>query len=306
VWGGEASAVLHPTPDGQHAFLPLVARRVGSGSLRWTVSGETGVYGGPLLHAPMPARAWGDFWRNLQQAYGSMTLFVPPGTVWQPPRHGKGLICHTHRLALEPDGVGAGYNRGLKSRLNKARRLGITVVEGTDAASVEQYVRLYRDTLGRWGEETSWPRPPGFFHALRHHGQPHVKLWLALQEGRTIAGIWVATFGQEAHYLAGSTAEAGLQAGGSHVLLDHAVREAATAGCHYFDFGASGGREGLIRFKEAFGARPTSYGEVHLWSPAVRLYWFLKDSRRQRQALAAPNTVPAPVTAPGAVEEALC
>jgi hypothetical protein len=254
----------------------------------------------------MPARAWPDFWQGLQRDFGSLTVFVPPGTIWEPPRHGQGLTIQTHRLALSGTASTAGYNRGLKSRLNKARRLGIHVVEGLDADSVDAYIRLYGQTLGRWGDRATWPRPPTFFHALHRHGHPQVRLWLAKQGGDVIAGIWVATFGREAHYLAGATAAEGLQAGGSHLLLDHALHEAQAAGCHSFDFGSSGDWEGLIRFKESFGAQPVPYGEVRLWSPATRLYWFLKDSWPKRQTDAVPAERPAPVAAPAAMEEATC
>jgi hypothetical protein len=303
VWGGETSAVLHPTPDGQEALLPLVSKRLAGGLLRWTVSGETGVYGGPLTPRPMPARAWRDFWRTLAREYGAMTLFVPPLTDWSPPAHGQSLICQTHRLDLQAGDPTAAYNRGLKGRLNKARRLGLTVVQASSAAHVDRYVKLYGDTLGRWGERTSWPRPPGFFHALFQHGTPHVTLRLALLDGEAVAGIWTAEYGAEVHYLAGSTADEGLAAGGSHLLLDDAVQAAARAGCRWFDFGASGGWPGLIRFKESFGAVPVPYGEIRLWSPAVRCYWFIKDSWRRRGADGALATPP---VAADAAEEATC
>lgn len=300
VWGGETTAVLQPTPDGQEALVPLVSRRLAGRTLRWTVSGDTGVYGGPLLRAPMPAGAWPAFWQDLAREHGAMTLFVPPGTTWEPPARGSAIVRQTHRLDLS---VGTDrYSRSLKRRLAQARRLGVTVEAG-GAADVAAYLRLYADTLDRWGERTSWRRPARFFHALWHHGQPHVTLWLARLSGRPVAGIWTATFGAETHYLAGATAADGLEAGGSHLLLDHAVRTAAEAGGRVFDFGASGGWPGLIRFKAGFGATPAPYGEVRLWTPAVRLYWFFKDHWRLR---ASPGSAPRPSSTPAAAEEAAC
>jgi hypothetical protein len=302
VWGGEATAVLQPTPDGQEALLPLVSRHLGGGTLRWTVSGETGVYGGPLLRSPLPASAWPAFWHDLAAEHGSMTLFVPPGTAWEPPRRGTGLVRQTHRLDLTDGDPGHRYNRGLKARLNRARRLGLTIVAGDQEADVGRYIRLYADTVARWGDRTSWLRPPAYFHALHRHGTPQVRLWLALMDDTPVAGIWTGTLGAEAHYLGGATAQEGLQAGGSHLLLDHAVREAAAAGCRVFDFGASGDGAGLVRFKEAFGTVPVPYGEIRLWAPTVRLYWFLKDSWRNRRS----GGPQAPAEAPRVAEEAAC
>ena len=282
VWGGETAAILHPTPDGQQALLPIVRRRLARGWLDWTVSGDTGVYGGPLLPQTMEAGAWPAFWQDLRQTFGPVTLIIPPGVAWQPPRHGRVVMRSTHRMALDQHPVGQAYSRGLRSRLNRARRLGVTVAVAADAEGVAIYDQMYRETLGRWGDRTSWVRPPAFFRALHQHGTPQVRLWLATLAGTAIAGIWVATFGGEAHYLGGATGQAGLAAGGSHLLLDHALSAAAADGCRTFDFGASGGWPGLVQFKEGFGARPEAYGEVHLWPPAMRLYWHLKHGRLLR------------------------
>ncbi|MBC7544582.1 MAG: GNAT family N-acetyltransferase [Candidatus Sericytochromatia bacterium] len=299
VWGGEAGAVLHPTPDGQQALLPLVSRRLARGWLQSSVSGETGVYGGPLLPQPMAAGAWPAFWRDLQRRHGSMTLFIPPGVAWSPPSHGEAIRRQTHRLILGESSLEAGYSRGLRAKLNRARRQGIRIEAGTDAAAVAVYEGLYRDTLVRWGDGTSWERPTHFYEALLRHGAPSVRLWLAWLDDQPIAGIWVATFRKQVHYLAGATAPAGLAVGGSHLLLDHALRQAAAEGGTVFDFGASGDRPGLIQFKQGFGATPVPYGEIRLWQPAVRMYWYFK------QRLAAASPVPASLAAASPVPSSL-
>lgn len=279
VWGGETQTVLHPTPSGGSVLLPLIRRRLARGLIPWSISGETGVYGGPLTDERLSITEWRLLWALLPASFGSMTVFLPPGMPWEAPADGQVILHETHRLALDDGPPRQRYNRGLKAKLNRALRQELTVREGTDLAAVDAYWSLYEQTLARWGDRTSWVRPRAFFDALLAHGHPDVRLYLAYQGERVVAGVWISHFGAEACYLAGATAADALELGGSHLLIDHAIGQAAANGQRWFDLGASGGRAGLIHFKSGFGAQPVSYPEIRLWAPPMRLYWWLKSRR---------------------------
>jgi hypothetical protein len=259
--------------------LPLSVRALARGFLPLAVSGETGAYGGllapePLAEAEVEAcyAAIGARWPDFQ------VVGNPFATGPHLPARAEVQAEATHLLALKPlEELRKGFSRGAKSRGNKARKQGLEVRVRADVAAVDAFYPLYEDSVRRWGEKLTWPRPRAFFEALLAHGAPEAHFLIAYSAaGEPVSALLLAGHGPVVHYLAGATRADFLDACPSNLLMEEALARAAAEGRQFFDFGASNGLAGVVQFKESFGAVPAPYFSFARRTMAGRAYFLLR------------------------------
>jgi hypothetical protein len=299
-------------PDGRWALLPLTIRPLAKGLVPIATAGETGAYGGLVSPSPLSGddemaayaairRRYPDLWVvGNPFATSSAPMPVVPG--------GESEAQSTHVLALKPfPELRAGFSRGCKARGNKARKSGMTLRVSQDPADAAVYYGLYEDTMQRWGEKLTWARPLAFYERLLAEGGPAVRLLLAEQDGRVISGLLFAAHGRVAHYVAGATLAEALPQCPSNFLMEEALVAYAAEGFETFDFGPSNGLDGVMKFKESFGAEPLAFGAQRAATGSSRLYFalrrpydklhhwraHLRDARQPKSA--SPNPAPAGV-----------
>lgn len=284
AFGGRVDCALFGFPDGNWAMLPVTIKGHARGLLLHGYSGETGVYGGLLAPRPLAPAQEASVYAVLASRYPNMQVFGNPFAAGVLPEGGgwERLDHSTHVLELgSPEVMRAGFSRGCKARGNKARRAGVTteVYAGSDKAEV--FYRLYLDSVRRWGDRVTWTRPLSFFEAVLGAGDPHVSLHLARFEGRPAAVKLVCGWGEVAHYLAGAADESLMEHCPSNLLMEHVVEVWHGRGMQFLDLGSSNGLEGVVRFKESFGAKPHGYSEIRRKGALGRLYFNLHGPYRQ-------------------------
>jgi hypothetical protein len=261
--------------DGTLALFPMHESGPG-GRLCRRVSVEPGVYGGPISDRPLAAAHFATLAAHFTERspggcavvgnpFAGGALPVLPGCASVP--------LQTHLLPLEGGaaGVWRGMTKGHRCNVRQAERLGVRVAVAAGAEAVAAYYAVYQDSIRRWGAQARSCYPESLFHHLLAAGEPFARLWLARAQGEIVSGALVLSWGPVAVYWHGATLERAFALRPSHAVVMAAIEDAIARGCRWFDFNPSGGLEGVIRFKEGFGARPV---ECATWElpprPAAR------------------------------------
>lgn len=180
----------------------------------------------------------------------------------------EGFICRedfTQALTLSKDEqtLYQKLNRGGKSNLNQAKKHGITVRLARTDSDIHAYYALYRDTLRRWGDSALFEYPESLFFTIFAHAGDGIKIWLAEKEAVIVAGVIIFYWNRIATYWHGASHQDYFQCYPNNMLHMEIIRDAAAAGFRYYDFGPSGGQEGVARFKKSFGAVELPFVSAH-------------------------------------------
>ena len=262
-------------------------RPLAKGWLPLASAGETGAYCGLVSRQPMPGPKEAAAYRAVRRRYPDLWVVGNPfGASGLAPLPGADTREDaTHVLALKPlPELRAGFSRGCKARGNKARKAGLRLRVSRDVADARRFYALYEDTMVRWGDKLTWARPLAFYEHLMAEGGERVQLFLAYEGDRLVSGLLFAAYGRVAHYVAGATLASALPLCPSNFLMEEAMAHYAERGFAIFDFGPSNGLEGVIQFKESFGASPVPFSVQHAHTLASRCYFTLRGRYERLQA----------------------
>jgi hypothetical protein len=156
-------------------------------------------------------------------------------------------------LPEDPADLRRRWSRGHVSAVNKAARAGLTVTEARTEAQWRDYVRIYRLSLERWADPVVVHREELFLDLARS-GSDRVRLWLVERDGAAIAGAICCYQGRSVVYWHGALDVAHQDLRPATFLHAQVMRHAVEAGYRWYDFCPSGGSQGVVTFKERFGA----------------------------------------------------
>ena len=169
-------------------------------------------------------------------------------------------VSSTIRMSERP-----GLSKGRKWSANRARKSGVEVRASND---FERFMAIEAEHLqAKYGVQPTHTAEQIRLLAERFPG--HIKLFGGYQDGELVGGVIIYESAQVAHaqYIAATAQGKELAALDAvlEVLLEETFAQKA-----YFDFGISterGGRylnEGLINYKESYGARAIAYDHYEL------------------------------------------
>lgn len=139
--------------------------------------------------------------------------------------------------------------------LRRAARIGLSVEEATDEASIDEFAAMYLETMGRLDADPYYRFDASYFHRLFEYLRPNVRLFLARNlQGRRVAGALCLQGGQTLHYHLGGRVDGGDSGFATRLVLHEAAERAAAEGKRWFHLGGglSGRQDGLFRFKAGF------------------------------------------------------
>ncbi len=220
-----------------------------------------GGYGGIISEQPLQPGEMGKIYSHLTGLKAALSITTNPFAEDTLPESFITEETCTHALQLpeDPELLSKKLNRGGKSNLNQAVKKGVTVREDASLEAVDTYIALYRDTLQRWGDSTIFTYPDAFFSNLFEAAGEHAKLWLAEADGKIIAGAIVFYWNRVVTYFHGSSLQDYFKHYPNNLLHMEIMRHAVQEGFTLYDFGPSGGQEGVIRFKKSFGAESYTF-----------------------------------------------
>ena len=256
--------------DGAIAVLPCLAStkkgRTLLGKLRLK-SSVFGGYGGIVASGNLPAAQQLEIYQYFARQRASISLYTNPffTTTAQLPDSFSCRQDFTQALELTGDEavLRKKLNRGAKSNLNQAKKHGITVRLAKTEHDIHAYYALYKDTLRRWGDAALFIYTESLFFTLFSHIGDSIKIWLAEKEGVIVAGAIIFYYNRIVSYWHGASHEDYFQCYPNNMLHMEIILNAAAAGFHYYDFGPSGGQEGVVRFKKSFGAQELPFVSAH-------------------------------------------
>ena len=271
IWSSYTNGRIQPAPrlvlfsDGAEALLPLSLERVAHGLAKRFLSSPAGTFGGWLSSERLGADHAHLLCDFLVTNFGNLVWRLNPYDEHslQAPIRGK-VEDETQLLDLSI-GFDAIHRRWTKGRgatarkARKARKAGVVVTSASDLGEFETYYEIYRDSLRRWGDKATAKYDWGLFQEICQRKSPYVILWLAVYQGKTVAGALCFYSKNHVVYWHGAALEDYFTLRPVNLLLYEAIKHACEEGYAWFDFNPSGGHEGVRAFKRSFGteSRPS-------------------------------------------------
>lgn len=269
LWQNYPDFQIQPQPkliafsDGKTALLPLSVQRSHGGLINLYVSSPSETFGGWIStsqltvdHAVLLANFLvHNLGRNLVWRFNPYDELVF--------KTGIQVTAEdvTHALNLE-----RGFEALFKPQSSIARKARKAVKEGVllkTASTLEEwqeYYQVYLDSLQRWGRKWGRAASSGYpwelFQKIFHRNSPNIKLWVAWYENRIVSGAIYFYSKKHVVYWHGSSLEAYFHLRPANLVMYEVIKNCCERGYSWFDFNPSGGMEGVVAFKESFGAKP--------------------------------------------------
>jgi hypothetical protein len=157
---------------------------------------------------------------------------------------------------------GLTFSSNHRRNINKAKSLGIHLIDQAPEAAIADHFRLRQNSFARRsarGEQIFESFP------MRYISTGHGKLWQCGLEGEVLSSNLVV-FGLDGawHYESAGTSPEGFKKGASHFLHAVTMDAAREAGVRWYDLGgAASTNPGLARFKEGFAPQRWKKVELH-------------------------------------------
>ena len=177
--------------------------------------------------------------------------------------HRKDDFTQTVDLTQGYDKLAGNYSRSCKKQIKKGRRFGFEVRSASSERDVAAYLEIYHENLVRWNKSGGGYSSEIFSRVLRMGKEEATqgKLWLVVEAGtgQIVGGTLVFYWDWHAVEWHGVFNRRYFQHGVRNYLVDTIIRDACLRGCSLYDFNPSGGHDGVVRFKESFGAEPLPF-----------------------------------------------
>ena len=193
-------------------------------------------------------------------------------------------------LGKSEEEILAGAAQGLRRKIRKADKAGITVETSTDPKDIKKFYEIELETAARHKfVEFSEDFLQKQFEAFAKYDQ--VKLYTAKLDGEILAQNFMIFYGNEASYHYGVSTELGTKYSGAPLLHMQAMRDARERGISRYNFwGITGVDEtkhrfyGVSQFKRSFGVEELKYLHAHdmILKPAKYKFNYLVEKIRAK------------------------
>ena len=293
---GEGAARLFVWTEQDYTIaLPLLLRpldELPGAEPGWTDATSVYGYAGPIQsHSEVPAAVVNNFQQALREELNALrvvTLFSRLNTFLPQADVLAGLgECQTLQKTVSIDLTlplatqRAGYRQSLKAAVNKVRRAGVTCVHDRDGAYLDDFVRIYHETMHRVEAGQQYYFTPDYFTQTLKHLGTSANLFMGMHEGRAVCGaFFIECGGIVQNHLSGTLDEA-LPIAPMKLLLDEARVWATGMGYQVLHLG--GGvtpdpHDPLLHFKAGFSTRQHDFN-VWRWILAPDAYRRLGEQK---------------------------
>ena len=263
IWNVYTEGKMYPDPklivfnDGKEALLPLSCQKGLKGLAKNYISSPAGTYGGWISTDDMDADHAAPVVEFLTKKLGNILWRINP--------HDEsirkiglqiGAYDETQVLRLEEgfEEIYKTWTNGHRSAANKASGAGVLVRPATALEEWKMYYQVYEDSLRRWKDRATSRYHWTIFQEMFRRKSSNIRLWLAIFQGKVIAGA--INFHAKRH-IAGwhlATLEEHFSLRPANLLMREVIKNACEQKYSVFDFNPSGGHEGVKKFKSGFGA----------------------------------------------------
>jgi hypothetical protein len=244
--------------DGNRAIFPLFRRQI----IRplpfyWHESSVIGTYGGPVFEITPSQEQYNEVVADLIREKTNISVVSNPFVETILPTNVRHLQLFVQTLGLEYgfSETWKGYSNGRQRAIRKALREGVCVRQVEFLDYYQTYYEIYLSQLKRWGKNASGNYPMELFHNLARlsNANPSVKYFGAFLKNKMIGGLIVFYHNKYVTLGFVATMPEFLNYHPEDVLLSDVVEKGCVDGFQNVDFGTSGGRDGIAKYKEYFG-----------------------------------------------------
>jgi CelD/BcsL family acetyltransferase involved in cellulose biosynthesis len=256
---------LTMTWRGASVLYPVVLREAGNG-LR-DVTSPYG-YGGALVTGDVPSREIGErFWRFFEEwardlhvvsEFVRLSLF--PDTLEHPGRVRRRSVNYVRELTSDHEALWSASAPKVRQNARRARRSGLTVRIAEDRSLLDDFERVYADTMERLGSDSWYRFDHAFFEALHREYPGRLVYVAAEQEGRPVSIDLLLVGRDTAYYFLGGTDITAANVRPNDLVKMTVMEWLADQGYHWYVLGGgvrSG--DGLERYKRGFAPSGDRY-----------------------------------------------
>ncbi|HDN01440.1 MAG TPA: GNAT family N-acetyltransferase [Candidatus Bathyarchaeota archaeon] len=261
--------------DGTRIILPLIELKACKGILRSYISMPFGVYGGIISDDKINAQKIKRVFEYVSQyKFTHVRIFGNPYYDYKLPDKYQVRDYFTQLLRIEQgfEFIWRNYKYSVRKQVKKAERNGVYVKLAGSLEEYKEYFKIYQLALERWGEKATSRYEFDLFKKVYEIAGEKAKLWLVCHQkivGGTLVFYhnwhsveWHAAF--DSNYF---------KLGIRNFLVNEIIKDAIQRGFKIYDFNPSGGHEGVVRFKESFGAEKRFF---KVWSFESKGYKILQ------------------------------
>lgn len=259
--------------DGQEALLPLAVTKRFRGWVSEAIAGIENGYGGLVSpHALAPHRVE-EAYAQVRARYPNLRVLGNPlGQQGGLPNRGKTIESLTQVLEIrDPEAQLAQLSAMRRRNYLRAEKAGFELerIHPVVPSDVRDIFPVYQEHSARWTYRR-WVRDEAYFRSLFRHGGDDLVLFVARWEGEVAGFLLLGAWGETLVELHLATREAADRLQVGTYLILKPLAWAHEAGYRVFDFLPSGQLEGILAYKDSFGATRVKQLEVVQDSPWSR------------------------------------
>lgn len=285
TWSCYTGGIVYPEPrmvyfsDGQKALIPLSVRKFCKGLFKKRISSPTLCFGGWLSLTPLDKEHERLLTDYMLKDLGNLLWVTNPfqniSTLTE--IAAKGKQYETYAIDLRP-GFESIYKSWKKKtqKTRKARKEGVEIKIATQKAEWEEFFEIYQDSLRRWGESAGMVYEHRMIDILWERKSPYLRLYLAVYQGKIIAGGMVSYAKRHAEGAMLSSLREYHKLYPVNLVAEECIKDSCERGCYWFDFGSCVNfntdtvYEGVRDFKKGFKAEEMPWYLVNIESPPLK------------------------------------
>lgn len=252
--------------DGVKAILPLIQSKRFFRLRKSYVSMVPGVYGGIISNKKLIPEQVSEIYKYIAKKCSYLMIVGNPYFEQDMPVFFHTNILSTRVLDLENgfEDIWKNYSKSHKRYIRKAQESGVCYRVAKSLDDYSEYFRVYEDSLKRWGINATSAYDFNLFENIFNSNSEDIKLHLAIVDEKIVSGILTLHHRNHVVYWHGATLKDYFRYSPSKYLQNEVIKDSCEKGYKYYDFNPSGGHQGVIKFKEGFGAEKITFKKYTL------------------------------------------
>lgn len=258
-------------PNGVRVVFPMISTRR-LGPFRSMISTFEGCYGGFIADGPVSPEEAAQIYKYVC-TYSTYSFYILDNPLGQPlpdtikPKFRLMFneVTYTVHLDADFDTIFSRFQRTQRKDYRRGLKRGVQVRAANSLDDYHAYFLIYLDAIDRWGKEASKRYDWFLFEQCYYLSQiypENIKLWVMTFDEKVVGGSIVFYWGQQATAWNGTAHRDFLDYEVMPVGDTEMIRDAITRGFRYFDFNTSSLDEGVMMYKQRFGAESIP---INIW-----------------------------------------
>jgi len=244
--------------DGTRALIPFIQTTKGGLFKRKErlKSSVFNMYGGIISDTKLSTVQQDQIFDYLISLKANITIMGNPFSDYKLPKSFNCTEDFTDVIALHKgeEYIFQQLSRNARKSIRRAIKREVTVRTIQTEEEIKGYYEVYRDTINRWGDATKYIYPQEIFLNIFRDAGNAVKIWVAEKNGKIIAVLTVFYWNNLVTPFHTASLKDYFDCCPNNILHMEVIKDAINKNYRYYDFGPSGGEDGVVQFKKSFRA----------------------------------------------------